>query len=121
LPTTTRPATPATATSGEYSRATKGLAAVRWSRGLRVVILGQAADPEKTDAQLAAEDISGELVTIIPLAVWSHLRLAGLDHTLLVAAEQGGLAAVSTLTDQVGCRQPPGMAVWTSLPVKCWT
>ncbi len=92
----------------EYSKVTKGLAAVRWSRGLRAVVLGQAAEPEQTDAELAAENINGELVTTIPLAVWSRLRLAGLDHAMLVAAEQGGLPAVSTLIDQAGCRQPLG-------------
>jgi hypothetical protein len=84
----------------EYACTTRGLAAVRTSRGLRVVILGPSADPDKTDAQLAAEDINGELVGIIPLAAWSALRVAGLDHILLVAAEQAGLDAVRMLIGQ---------------------
>jgi len=82
----------------EYSRITRGLAAVRWSRGLRTVVLGPAAEPERTDERLAAEDVSGELIAIIPIVVWSRIRLAGLDHAVLVAAEHGGLDAINTLT-----------------------
>jgi hypothetical protein len=33
----------------EYSRVTRGLAAVRWSRGLRAVVLGAGAETERTD------------------------------------------------------------------------
>jgi hypothetical protein len=89
----------------EYSSVTRSLAAVRWSRGLRVLMLGTAALLEKTDVELAAEDVEGELVTCLEVAVWSRLRLAGLDHTLLVAAERGGLAAIGALIRQAGCGQ----------------
>ena len=47
--------------------------------------------------ELAAEDISGELVSTIDIAAWSRLRVAGLDLAALVAAEHGGPALVSAL------------------------
>jgi uncharacterized membrane protein len=37
------------------------------------------------------------LVTAIGLAAWSRLRIAGFDLAVLVAAEQGGPAAVAVL------------------------
>jgi hypothetical protein len=86
----------------EYSRVTRGVAAVRWSRGLRVVILGPAAEPEQTDEQLASEEVNGELLAVIPVSAWSRIRLSGLEHAVLVAAEQGGLDGLNALIEQVG-------------------
>jgi hypothetical protein len=93
----------------EYGCVTRGLAAVRWSRGLRAVMLGLMAEPDRTDEELASEAVNGELAAVIPIAVWSLTRLAGLDHAILVAAERGGLAAVIALIGRVGCgeSQPP--------------
>jgi hypothetical protein len=88
----------------EYARATRGLAAVRWSRGLRGAILGPSAAPEKTDHELAVDDTNGELVTHIPLAAWSAIRLAGLDLVLLVAAENGGESAAQSVAAASGPR-----------------
>jgi hypothetical protein len=87
----------------EYSRTTRGQAAVRWSPRLRAFMLGPVAPSEKTDVELAAEDVNGELVSAIGLAVWSRLRLARLDHAVLVAAEYGGAAAVNII---IGQRRP---------------
>jgi hypothetical protein len=86
----------------EYRRVTRCLAAVRWSRGLRAVMLGPAAEPERTDEELA-EDINGEPVAVIPLSVWLRIRIAGLEHAVLAAAERGGVAAVNVLIGQTGC------------------
>src|SRR5258706_2211096 len=72
----------------EFGRVTRGLAAVRWSRGLRHAMLGLEAEPEQTDEEIAAEDVSGELVVAVPLVAWSLIRLAGLEHALLAAAER---------------------------------
>ncbi len=93
----------------EYSRVTRGLAAVRWSRGLRAIMLGPAVEPERTDEELAVEDVHGDLVAVIPISVWSPIRLAGLDHAVLVAAEFGGLDAINVLIGPAGCGQahPP--------------
>jgi len=78
----------------EYARVTRNLAAVRWSRGLRRSVLGESADSEARDEDLAVEAVSGELLIAITTAVWSDIRLGGLDHAILVAAESGGLPAV---------------------------
>jgi hypothetical protein len=88
----------------EYARATRGLAAVRWSRGLRAAILGPSAAPEKTDHELAADATNGEPVTQIPIAAWSAIRLAGLDLALLVAAENGGESAAQSVVAAAGQR-----------------
>ncbi len=85
----------------EYSRVIRGLAAVRWSRGLRALMLGPAAEPEQSDEQLAAEDVDGKLALVVPLPAWQRIRLAGVEHAVLVAAELGGVAAVDVLLHQV--------------------
>jgi len=89
-----------------YSHVTRNLAAVRWSRGLRAVMVGQAEESERTDAELAAEDISGALILAIEGSFWSCIRLAGLDHAVLVAAQCGGLDAVSVLISQTASLPP---------------
>src|SRR5215475_4717128 len=73
---------------------------LRWSRGLRTVLLGPTAEPERADEELAAEEINGNLVAVIPLPAWSRIRLDRLEHALLVAAERGGPAAVDSLIAQ---------------------
>ena len=81
----------------EYCRVTRNLAAVRWSRGLREVMLGGDAGPELKDVDLAAEDVHGSTVAAIQHQVWSHIRNARIELALLVAAEVGGRVAVATL------------------------
>jgi hypothetical protein len=85
----------------EYSRVTRSLAAVRWSRGLRTVILGPATEPERSDEELAAEEVGGDLLAFIPFAVWSRVRAAGLEHAVLVAAENGRSAAINAILGQL--------------------
>jgi len=68
-------------------------------------MLGPAAEPERTDEELAAADVDGELVAVIQVAAWSRVRLAGLEHAVLVAAEHGRLAAINSLIGQSGCGQ----------------
>jgi hypothetical protein len=83
--------------------------------GLRANILGLPAEPERTDEQLAAEDVNGELLVAIQLAAWSRLRLAGLDLAVLVAAEYGGPAAVTALVlsaARVGCGENNNCRTW---------
>jgi hypothetical protein len=79
----------------DYSRVTRGLAAVRWSQNLRAAIFGKPPLPEATDEELAAEDVDGMLVAIIPIAAWSSIRLAGLDCAVLVMAEHGAFASLN--------------------------
>lgn len=82
----------------EYGRVARNLAAVRWSRGLRSVILGPGTGSERPDEELAAEDIGGNLLAATQLAAWLHLRAQGLEHAILVAAEDGGPADLDRLT-----------------------
>ena len=54
----------ADATCRTETRRQVSLAAVRWSRDLRAVMMRSEAEPEQTDAELAVEDVgSGVLVT----------------------------------------------------------
>src|SRR5258708_13731643 len=64
--------------------------AIAWRRSSK-------AEPGRADEELASEDVNGDLITVIPLPIWSHIRLAGLEHAVLVAAEHGGLADVNSL------------------------
>ena len=52
----------------EYSRVTRGLAAVRWSRVLRAIVLGPSIEPAQTDEEMAADDVNGELALALSLA-----------------------------------------------------
>jgi len=87
----------------EYGDATHGLAAVRWSRSTRSLILGTAVSSERTDEELAAEEVNGNLVTVILTPAWSRIRRAGLEHAVLVAAAREGLNAVNALIRQADC------------------
>jgi hypothetical protein len=74
---------------------------------MREDILGPAEE-EASDEDLAAADVNGQLVARLPLPVWSRIRMAGLEHALLIAAENGGLAAVNRLPGPADCgRAPP--------------
>jgi Replication protein len=81
----------------EYACATRSLAAVRWSRRLRAATLGAGAEPERTDQQLAAEEVGGALLAALSLAAWTSLRHARLDHAVLVEVELGGAVALNAL------------------------
>jgi hypothetical protein len=79
----------------EYGRSTQGLAALRWSRGLRALVFGPIAVPAQSDLALAVEAVNGELIVTMELSEWSAVRCDGFEHCLLVAAETGGTAAAT--------------------------
>jgi replication protein len=81
----------------EFGRATRGLGAVRWSRGLRSVVSGCDEPPQRTDSELAQDAADGELVRMFEVGDWHSIRRAGLEHAVLVAAERGGESAVNAL------------------------
>ncbi len=60
---------------------------------------GQAPEGEVIDEELAAAEVNGKLLAVIPLPVWRQIRLAMLDHAVLVAAERGRLAAPDRVRD----------------------
>jgi hypothetical protein len=63
------------------------------------MMAGSATEPEGSDEELAAADIGGNLI-VIQCPVWSRARTAGLEHAVLVAAEDGGLEAVNALISE---------------------
>jgi hypothetical protein len=56
----------------------------------------------RTDLELSADETDGALVADFPVAIWSAIRLAGLDLVLLAAAENGGNSSVRSAAAAVG-------------------
>jgi hypothetical protein len=94
----------------EYEEATKGNQRITWSKGLRKLLLGD--EEEKTDEELAEEEVGGEDVCMIPADVWAEVvKVPGLDAALLDVIERSGLAGVNKLLARHGLGQalgPPG-------------
>ena len=93
----------------EYETATKGHKAITWSKGLRDIIGG--LDDEQSDDELAAVEVGGEDIAIIPAEVWARVvAIPGLDGALLDAAERSGLAGMNKLLGRhgLGPALPPG-------------
>jgi hypothetical protein len=85
----------------EYERATKGHQAITWSKGLR----GLLAAPERTDEEIAAEEVGGEVLVIIDAAMWRKITgVPGLPGYLLDEAERGSAAAVWAVLARYGLR-----------------
>jgi hypothetical protein len=74
----------------EYSRVIRGLAAVRWSRGLRAIMLSPAAEPERTDEELAADEVHGDLIAVVPVQSGQSSGSPALITMCSSAAEAGG-------------------------------
>ena len=63
--------------------------------------------PEKTDEELAAEEVGGDEVVIIDHPTWRHIvAVPCLPVRLLEAAESGGKAAVIAVAASAGIRIP---------------
>ena len=80
----------------EYELATKGHRKITWSKGLRKLI-SELADlgEEKSDEEIAAEEIGGDDLVVIDTVTWRKIvRAPGLCGYLLDQAERGGAAAV---------------------------
>lgn len=72
----------------EFERATKGKSAIRWSKGLRALLL---TEDELTDEEVAAADVDGDVVALLDPSLWRRLaQIPGADATLLLAVERGG-------------------------------
>ena len=77
----------------EYEKATYNRRAITWSRGLRKELL--ADEPEKTDEEIAEEEIGGEVWAIFPAETLRIIRQTpGLRSHLLDIAEAGGFLAL---------------------------
>lgn len=93
----------------EYETATKGRQCITWSKGLRQLLLGDEHQ-EQTDEEIAAEEVGGDDVALIPGETWKVIvARPGLPAALLDACERGGLDAINALLDRhgVGRVEPP--------------
>jgi hypothetical protein len=87
----------------EWEHSTRGKQFIRWSVGLRQLLLGD--EPEKSDEELAAEAVGGDTLLLLTDA-WPQIRsVIGLRAGILEAAEKGGVAGVYALLQ----KHLPGM------------
>ncbi|HYU71787.1 MAG TPA: hypothetical protein VEL31_03815 [Ktedonobacteraceae bacterium] len=80
----------------EYERETRGKLVIRFTKGLRALLLPD--EVEKTDEELAAEEIGG--VDVVRFAGWFYRKIArvpGLEGKVLTALDTGGFAALVEL------------------------
>jgi len=85
----------------EYQLATKGRSAIRWSKGLRELLLG--TEEEATDEEIAAAEVGGTNVAL--LAPWLYRKIAARPYGeafLLTAAEHGGIHGVVRYVKAMG-------------------
>lgn len=85
----------------EFQLATKGRSAIRWSKGLRALLLGD--EDEETDEEIAAAEVAGvEIARIMP---GLYRKIAGRPYGeafLHVAAEQGGISGIVRYVRSLG-------------------
>lgn len=108
----------------EWEKATKGVPAIRWARGLRAAV--GMAGAEKTDAEIVAEEVGGVDVFQFPDDdSWRAVSMSrGGRALVLAAAERGGViaarAAVLTILERwrVRRREPTTLSAIgpTALP-----
>ncbi|MFG2776215.1 protein rep, partial [Streptomyces sp. NPDC048350] len=79
----------------EYEKATKGKAAISWSRGLKARLLGDETDP--TDEDLAGAEQHGTEVAELPEASWKTIVRHGIEAEVFEAIERGGFAELVKL------------------------
>jgi hypothetical protein len=85
----------------EFQLATKGRSAIRWSRGLRTLLLPE--EEEQTDEEVAAAEVGGEMIAL--LAPWLYRKIAGRPYgeaMLHVAAEDGGIRGIVRFVRALG-------------------
>lgn len=90
----------------EWERVSKGKRALVWSRGLRD--WGEIGE-EKTDEEIAAEDVGGDVLLLFDYSNWKRVYEAG-SRKLLDAVEEGGLPLAISWLRKRGIRFiiPPG-------------
>jgi hypothetical protein len=80
----------------EYELATQGHQRITWSKGLRALL----KTVERTDEEIAEEEVGGEPVIQIAKPVWRRVtEVPGLPAYLLDEAERGGADAVQAALD----------------------
>lgn len=77
----------------EYQLATKGRSAIRWSRGLRKLLL--TVEEEPTDEEIAAAEVGGTDVALLTPGLYRKIARRPYGEAFLhVAAERGGLQGI---------------------------
>lgn len=91
----------------EYQRVTKGRQCITWSAGLRKRLLAEV--PERSDEEIAAEDIGGDKVLGFGPESWRQVvKVRGLSTRIQGAYDDGGLDAVADLLAAHGQAIVPG-------------
>lgn len=88
----------------EYEYAAHGIRAMYWSNGLRALLADLVDLDDRSDEEIAAEDVGGEGLALIPAETWYRavIRHRGRSLDLLKAAEAGGAWAVRGLVESWG-------------------
>lgn len=81
----------------EYERATKGRKVVSWGGDIRAAA---QLDEEQTDEEIAAEDLEGEDVAVLPSESWRVVEPHAAE--LLAVTERGAAAAARAWLDERG-------------------
>jgi hypothetical protein len=77
----------------EYEKATEGRSAIRWSKGLRALLLPSSV--ELTDAEIAAAEVGGDVIGHIMSRTWYRVcETPGAEAAIRVAIGHGGMEAV---------------------------
>ena len=84
----------------EYEAATVGRKQLTWSQGRHDLRAGAHLEPEKSDEEIADEELQGEDVAVIPSESWRVVEPCATD--LLSATETGGPAAARAWLDDLG-------------------
>jgi hypothetical protein len=73
----------------EFEQATVGKSALRWSRGLRRLLLPDV--DEKTDEEIAAEEMGGDDLAVLLPSTWYRIcDIPGAESAVLDAVEEQG-------------------------------
>jgi hypothetical protein len=84
----------------EYEAAITGRRQLTWSRGRHDLRAGAQLDPEKSDEEIADEELQGEDVAVVPAESWRVVEPRATD--LLSVTETGGPAAARAWLDDLG-------------------
>lgn len=77
----------------EFQLATKGRSCIRWSRGLRAQLLPD--EEELTDEDLAGAEVGGDVIAVLPAAVYRAVAARPYGEAFLfAAAERGGMEGI---------------------------
>lgn len=77
----------------EYEQATAGKSAIRWSKGLRALLLPNSV--ELTDEEIAAEEVGGDVIGHIKSRTWYRVcETPGAEAAIRAAIGHGGMEAV---------------------------